>query len=77
MRRSADHATTSVLVPTSWLARASEQFAKRNRITLINGGEFKQLIKEHLNKDVTLTLLRRTDSAPLTTSGQFGPVQMI
>jgi restriction system protein len=33
----ADHnATTGVLVTTSWFGRASEQFAKRNRITLIN-----------------------------------------
>jgi restriction system protein len=49
----ADHnATTGVLVTTSWFGRASEQFAKRNRITLINGAELKQLIKEHLNRDV-------------------------
>jgi len=34
----ADHnATTGVLVTTSWFGRASEQFAKRNRIILING----------------------------------------
>src|SRR5262245_41903567 len=32
--------------------RASEQFANRNRITLINGAELKQLIKEYLHKDV-------------------------
>jgi len=33
-----DHnATTGVLVTTSWFGRASEQFAKRNRIILING----------------------------------------
>ncbi len=49
----ADHnATTGVLVTTSWFGRASEEFAKRNRITLINGAELKQLIKEHLNMDV-------------------------
>ena len=49
----ADHnATTGVLVTTSWFGRASEQFANRNRITLINGAELKQLIKEHLNRDV-------------------------
>lgn len=36
----ADHnATTAVLVTTSWFGRASEEFAKRNRITLINGAE--------------------------------------
>jgi restriction system protein len=49
----ADHnATTGVLVTTSWFGRASEQFANRNRITLINGAELKQLLKEHLHKDV-------------------------
>lgn len=49
----ADHnATTGVLVATSWFGRASEQFANRNRITLINGAELKQLIKEHLSMDV-------------------------
>jgi restriction system protein len=49
----ADHnATTGVLVTTSWFGRASEQFANRNRITLVNGAELKQLIKSHLNMDV-------------------------
>lgn len=49
----ADHnATTGVLVTTSWFGKASEQFAQRNRITLINGAELKHLIKEHLNLDV-------------------------
>jgi restriction system protein len=49
----ADHnATTGVLVTTSWFGRASEQFANRNRITLVNGAELKQLIKNHLNMDV-------------------------
>ena len=42
----ADHnATTGVLVTTSWFGRASEQFANRNRITLINSAELKQLLK--------------------------------
>jgi restriction system protein len=49
----ADHnATTGVLVTTSWFGRASEEFAQRNRITLINGGELKHLIKEKLGIDV-------------------------
>jgi restriction system protein len=49
----ADHnATTGVLVTTSWFGRASEQFANRNRITLVNGAELKQLIKHHLKRDV-------------------------
>ena len=49
----ADHnATTGVLVTTSWFGRASEQFANRNRITLINGAELKQLLQKYLDKDV-------------------------
>ena len=49
----ADHnATTGVLVTTSWFGRASEQFAQRNRITLINGAELKHLIKDKLGIDV-------------------------
>jgi restriction system protein len=49
----ADHnATTGVLVTTSWFGRASEEFAQRNRITLINGSELKHLIKEKLGIDV-------------------------
>ena len=49
----ADHnATTGVLVTTSWFGRASEQSVNRNRATLINGAELKQLIKEHLKMDV-------------------------
>ena len=49
----ADHnATVGVLVTTSWFGRASEQFAQRNRITLINGAELKHLIKEKLGIDV-------------------------
>jgi restriction system protein len=49
----ADHnATTGVLVTTSWFGRASEQFANRNRVTLINGAELKQLIKDKLHRDV-------------------------
>ncbi len=48
-----DHnATAGVLVTTSWFSRACEQFARRNRITLINGAELGQLIKRHLNRDV-------------------------
>jgi hypothetical protein len=36
-----DHnATTGVLVTTSWFSRTSEQFAQRNRITLINAPSF-------------------------------------
>jgi restriction system protein len=48
-----DHnASTGVLVTTSWFGRASEEFAARNRIRLINGAELKHLVKEHLHVDV-------------------------
>ena len=74
----ADHnATTGVLVTTSWFGRASEQFAKRNRITLINGAELKQLINKYLKMDV---LSRHESAAAFEPSdnvqtGRPGPVQ--
>lgn len=74
----ADHnATTGVLVTTSWFGRASEQFANRNRITLINGAELKQLLKKYLDKDVipgTSPPKRLRASANVQT-GRSGPDQ--
>lgn len=72
----ADHnATTGVLVTTSWFGRASEQFANRNRITLVNGAELKQLIKEHLNRDVIpgTSPPRRLRASDNTQTGRPGP----
>ncbi|MFI6319794.1 restriction endonuclease [Nonomuraea sp. NPDC050556] len=72
----ADHnATTGVLVTPSWFGRASEQFAQRNRITLINGAELKHLLKEHLNIDVIpgVTPPRRARASNNTQSGRPGP----
>jgi restriction system protein len=72
----ADHnATTGVLVTTSWFGRASEQFAKRNRITLINGAELKQLIKEHLKRDVVpgTSPPRRLRASDNVQTGRPGP----
>lgn len=72
----ADHnATTGVLVTTSWFGRASEQFAQRNRITLINGAELKHLIKEHLNIDVIPGVTPNQKSRPSNNkqSGRPGP----
>jgi restriction system protein len=74
----ADHnATTGVLVTTSWFGRASEEFAKRNRITLINGAELKQLIKEHLNMDVLpgTSPPRRLRASDNVQIGRPGPTQ--
>jgi restriction system protein len=74
----ADHnATTGVLVTTSWFGRASEQFASRNRITLINGAELKELLKKYLNLDVIpgTTPPRRLRASDNTQTGRPGPVQ--
>jgi restriction system protein len=71
----ADHnATTGVLVTTSWFGRASEQFANRNRITLVNGAELKQLIKQHLHMDVVpgTSPPRRLRASDNTQSGRPG-----
>jgi restriction system protein len=71
-----DHnATTGVLVTTSWFSRNSEQFAQRNRITLINGAEVKHLIKEHLGLDVIpgTTPPRRLRASDNTQTGKPGP----
>jgi restriction system protein len=73
----ADHnATTGVLVTTSWFGRASEQFAQRNRITLINGAELKQLVKENLHKDVIpgTNPPRRLRASDNVQTGRPGPV---
>lgn len=60
-------ATTGVLVTASWFSRTGEQFAQRNRITLINGAELKYLIKEHVGIDVipgtsSPTLVKASDN---------------
>jgi restriction system protein len=71
----ADHnATTGVLVTTSWFGRASEEFAQRNRITLINGAELKHLIKEKLGIDVIpgTNPPRRLDVSNNTQTGRPG-----
>jgi restriction system protein len=74
----ADHnATTGVLVTTSWFGRASEEFAKRNRITLINGAELKHLVKEHLKLDVIpgTTPPRRLRASDNAQTGRPSPSQ--
>ncbi|MEU3017483.1 restriction endonuclease [Nocardiopsis sp. NPDC007018] len=74
----ADHnATTGVLVTTSWFGRASEQFAQRNRITLINGAELKHLIKKHLNIDVIpgVTPNHKPRASNNKQTGRPGPTQ--
>lgn len=71
-----DHnATTGVLVTTSWFSRTSEQFAQRNRITLINGAELKHLIKQHLGYDVIpgTSPPKRLRASDNTQTGKPGP----
>ena len=71
----ADHnATTGVLVTTSWFGRASEEFAQRNRITLINGSELKHLIKEKVGIDVIpgTSPPRRLHASDNTQTGRLG-----
>ncbi|WP_226899233.1 restriction endonuclease [Nonomuraea phyllanthi] len=72
-----DHnATTGVLVATSWFDRAGELFARRNKITLINGAELKHLFKEHLDIDVVPGTAPPTQVRPSGNrqSGRPGPV---
>jgi restriction system protein len=71
-----DHnATTGVLATTAWFTRGAEQFAQRNRITLINGAELKHLIKQHLGVDVIpgTTPPRRLRASDNTQTGRPGP----
>jgi restriction system protein len=71
-----DHnATTGVLVTTSWFSRRSEEFAQRNRITLINGAELKHLIKQHLGFDVVpgTTPPKRLRASNNAQTGKPGP----
>lgn len=68
-----DHnATTGVLVTTSWFGRASEEFARRNRITLIDGADLRHLVKEHLNRNV---IPGTSPQRRLVRRGGFGRVE--
>ncbi len=52
------HAAKGVLVTTSWVGKASRDFAARNgnRIQIIEGRELKHLLREHLNIDALISL---------------------
>jgi restriction system protein len=53
-------ASRGVLVTPSWYGKATHDFAARHgRIQLIEGGELKHLLAEHLNLDVTIGQLKR------------------
>lgn len=50
-------ASKGILVTTSWVGKASRDFAERNgRIQIIEGRELKQLLTETLNMDVLISL---------------------
>ena len=51
------HATTGILVTTSWMTKDGHDFAQRHgRIRLIECEEIKYLCKEHLDLDVLISL---------------------
>jgi restriction system protein len=53
-------ATAGVLVTTAWVSPETKAFAARNnRLSIIEGGELKHLLVEHLNLDVRIDLPRR------------------
>lgn len=53
-------ATAGVLVTTAWVSPETKAFAARNnRLSIIEGGELKHLLAEHLNLDVRIDLARR------------------
>ena len=57
-------ATAGVLVTTAWVSPETKAFAARNnRLSIIEGGELKHLLAEHLNLDVRIDLARRARRA--------------
>jgi restriction system protein len=52
------NAAKGVLVTTSWVGKASRDFAARNgsRIEIIEGRQLRYLLKEHLGLDVLISL---------------------
>ena len=53
-------ATAGLLVTTAWVSPETKAFAARNnRLSIIEGGELKHLLAEHLNLDVRIDLARR------------------
>jgi restriction system protein len=52
------NAAKGVLVTTSWVGKASRNFAARNgsRIEIGQGRQLKYMLKEHLGRDVLISL---------------------
>ncbi|HEX3960396.1 MAG TPA: restriction endonuclease [Trebonia sp.] len=57
-------ATVGILVTTAWVGPESKSFAARNRVTIIEGGELKHLLAEHLNLDVRIDIGRPSRRKP-------------
>jgi restriction system protein len=56
-------ATAGVLVTTAWVSAETKAFAARNnRLRIIEGGELKHLLAEHLDLDVRIDLADRPDA---------------
>ncbi|MBV8539268.1 MAG: restriction endonuclease [Pseudonocardiales bacterium] len=54
-------ATAGILVTTSWVGPESKTFvARNNRLTIIEGGELKHLLAEHLHVDVRIEFPRKS-----------------
>lgn len=52
-------AAKGILVTTSWVGKASRDFAQRNgRIQIIDGRNLKLYLKEHMDMDVLISLPR-------------------
>ena len=58
-------ATAGVLVTTAWVSGETKAFAARNnRLSIIEGGELKHLLAEHLDLDVRIDLARHPGAPP-------------
>jgi len=65
-------ATSGILVTTAWVGPESKAFAIRNnRLRIIEGGDLKHLLAEHLNLNVRIDLAGRPRKASWS-SGAVG-----
>lgn len=57
-------ATAGILVTTAWVGPETKAFvARNNRLRVIEGGELKHLLAEHLSLDVRIQLPRKPRTA--------------
>ncbi len=76
-RAATSAASHDLILAACWFGRASEQFANRNRIMLINGAELKQLVQEYLDQDVIpgTSPPRRLRASDNVQTGRPGPIR--